>query len=141
MSVIVWDGESLAVDHGINDGHVITPVQKAWVVNGVHLAGVGTAHDIFKMKLWVTEGRKAEQFPQVSDQSHFVIVNPASGLIRYTTKPIGIVHGFNQVALGSGRDFAYGALAMGANAKQAAEAAAKYCVSCSPRIDVFRVML
>lgn len=141
MSVIVWDGKTLAVDRGINDGHVSVPVNKSWQLdNGVIIAGVGSVYDIFLMKAWVIEGRNSARFPKVSPQSHFVIVSPVSGLQRYSAEPIAISHRFHPVALGSGRDFAYGALAVGATAKQAAEAAAKYCVTCSPEIDVYEII-
>lgn len=40
------------------------------------------------------------------------------------------------ICYGEGRDFAYGALEMGANAIKAVEVASKYCISCGMGIDV-----
>lgn len=140
MSVIVWDGAVVAADMSLNDGRVLVPIEKLWRVGGVVLGGVGSIHDIGAMKEWVLEGRKPESYPVVGEHSCFVYVTPERGLIRYTNKPIGIAHGFNKCAFGTGRDFAYGALYIGATSVEAVKAACKYGMDCGSGIIAFQVI-
>ena len=115
-------------------------MQKLWrLPSGEIIGGVGTAHDIFKMKLWVTEGRNPDRFPKVSDTSNFIIVTKLSGLVRYTNSPTPIEHGFNKCAFGSGREFAYGALFAGANATVAVKAACEFATHCGNGVDTFTI--
>jgi ATP-dependent HslUV protease subunit HslV len=113
------------------------PIDKLWRIDGVVVGGVGTAYDISAMRTWVVAGRRPETFPTVTSMSNFVIVTPARGLIRYTNTPMPTAHGFNKCAFGTGRDFAYGALHMGATAVEAVAAAIKYHTQCGSGIQSY----
>lgn len=139
MSVLVWDGEELACDSHANDGRTSFPVEKIWSVNGYLAGGVGLLSDVYSMRDWWMSGRPKDKFPKVSDRSNFVVVSKRHGLVRYTNSPIPTIHGANKIAVGSGCDFAYGALYMGANARQAVEAAIKYCPSCGGEVVSLRL--
>lgn len=145
MSVLVWDGATLACDCSANDGAVRYSIDKMWRVQDgkggyVYMGGVGAVHDISVMKEWAMGGRVPDKFPNVSNSCTFVIVTISTGLIRYTTKPVGIVHGFNKCAFGSGRDFAYGALHHGANAVDAVRAAIRFSQTCGANVSIFEVV-
>lgn len=146
MSIIVWDGKIVAADSYANDGHTVREVEKLWQYGNVVIGGVGLISDIYAMKDWVFKGRKPDGFPSVSSQSTFVYVTPARGLIRYTNKPAGIIHGFKACAFGSASDFAYGAMALASNlgldidAKQIVEAAAKYSADTGGSVSGFQVI-
>lgn len=139
MSIIVWDGYDIASDMAFSDGQVLAKLEKLWKLNDLVIGGVGPVHDVMSMKQWVIDGRNVSDFPKVSQTSTFVVVSAQTGLLRYTDKPVAIAHGFNACAFGSGRDFAYGALHMGANAEGAVRAAAKYSPDCGAGILCFGV--
>ena len=52
------------------------------------------------------------------------------GLWVYEGVPVPVQHGHTPIAFGHGRDFALGAMAMGANAKKAVEITNKYSLQC-----------
>ena len=139
MSVLVWDGISLAADRALNDGHVVVVSDKIWEYKQSIIAGVGIINDIMMMKSWVMDGCNKHQFPKVTATSCFVVVKPGTGLIRYTVSPFAIAHGFNKCAFGTGRDFAYGALACGATAEEAVRAASIYDLHSGKGATSFRL--
>lgn len=138
MSVLVFDGKSVAADGASNDGQILVPTEKLWQYGEAIIGGVGSVHDVSAMRDWVLGGRKREAFPKnLTASSNFVYVSKTRGLVRYTASPLGIIHGFNKVAFGSGRDVAYGALGMNATARQAVELAIRYTTHCGGEILEF----
>lgn len=137
MTVIVWDGKTLATDKAATDGAAQWLTTKAWyhalpVEGRVILSGAGPLQTILQMRNWVLGGMLQNEFPsaQLSPHfCHFVIVSP-SGLRRYEQGPLPIDHGHDKCAFGEGKDFAYGALAMGATAGQAVEIANQHSPHC-----------
>lgn len=140
MTVIVWDGKSLAVDRGVSDGYTMWEQDKAWRHGDAVLTGVGTMTLVLAMRNWYIAGRNPIDFPPeqtLPDRwCEFIVATP-DGLFRYERSHIPIEHGRNKCAFGHGKDFAYGALAMGANAEQAVIIANKFSVHCGMGVDVF----
>lgn len=136
MSVVVWDGKVLATDCAANDGVVQWRSTKAWYHGDnddrVILSGTGPLQSIIQMRDWFIAGANPGAFPhtQIAHTCHFIVVSPYVGLYRYETDPTPIPHEFDVCAFGEGREFAYGALAMGATATQAVEVANMYSPHC-----------
>jgi hypothetical protein len=130
MSVLVWDGVTLATDLASNDGRTLTPVNKIWKKDNAIYAGIGPLSLVAGLRRWYENGADYSKFPQGYAQGQFIVVRKSTGLTRYSLADGPVEHGFNAIALGTGRDFAYGALAVGADARAAVEAANKYCTTC-----------
>jgi hypothetical protein len=141
MTVIVWDGTNLATDKAGTDSHRKWATTKAWYHEGSILTGAGSLKLILEMREWYKRGAKTEDFPNEQRSSHFCqfVVVDEHGLKRYEQSPIPIEHGFNACAFGTGQDFAYGALAMGASAEQSVEATNKFSVNCGHGVEVFTI--
>jgi hypothetical protein len=113
---------------------------KAWRLGNAVLTGVGNMTLVLAMRNWYVAGRDASKFP--TEQTlpdrwcEFIVATP-DGLFRYERSPIPIEHGKNKCAFGYGKDFAYGALAMGATAEQAVSIANKFSPHCGMGVDVF----
>jgi len=140
MTVIVWDGSTLATDKAATDGAAQWETTKAWRWNNEILSGAGPLQTILTMREWYKD-RPGNLFPSVQqgpDWCHFVVVT-RNGLLRYEQGWIPIDHGWDQCAFGEGRDFAYGAMAMGATAAQAVEAANKYSVHCGLGVEEYKL--
>jgi len=132
MTIIVWDGSTLATDCAATDGSAKWQTQKAWYWLGEILSGAGPLHTILEMREWYKGGRIPDKLPKVQlgpHWCHFVVVG-AGGLQRYEQSPIPIEHGYDACAFGEGRDFALGALAMGASAAQAVAVCNQLVPSC-----------
>jgi hypothetical protein len=115
---------------------------KAWRVGNAILTGVGSMTLVLTMRDWYINGHHPIQFP--TEQTlpdrwcEFIVATP-DGLFRYERSPIPIEHGKNKCAFGAGKDFAYGALAMGATAEQAVTIANRYSIHCGMGVDVFNL--
>lgn len=145
MTVIVWDGTTLATDKAASDGVIQWKSEKAWYHgdgdNRIIVSGAGPLHSIMAMKKWFIGGFDGNTFPsiQITDPCHFIVVSPVMGLYRYEGGPAPIDHGHDACAFGEGREFAYGALAMGATAAVAAGIACEYSVHCGLGVQEYRL--
>ena len=148
MTVIAWDGTTLATDSNATDGAAKWQTVKAWYVTDpisgelVILSGAGPVNTILAMREWYKAGAQPDKFPvaQSIAPCHFVVVTK-DGLHRYEGGPVPIEHGTSCCAFGEGRDFAYGAFAMWATAKQAVEAANKYSAHCGGNVMEYSLTL
>lgn len=146
MSIVVWDGDTLATDKAATDGTTKWTATKAWHHNiGSHmpliLSGVGPLQTILAMKNWAVEGADQNNFPSAQLTPlfcHFLIVS-FTGLVRYEQGPIPIDHGRMKCAFGEGAPFAYGAMAMGADAAKAVEIANQHSVHCGLGVDTYKL--
>lgn len=140
MTVVVYDGASLAVDRGVTDGYTMWAQNKAWKFNDCVVTGTGHMATVIAMRDWYMEGANPDKFPAslaLGDTYSELIVVSKAGLIRFERSPIAIEHGHYKCAFGTGKDFAYGALAMGATAEQAVTIANHYSIHCGMGVDVF----
>lgn len=118
MSVIVWDGSTLAADSQINGSGVSHDFNKiveipANVASGKPrtLAGaVGPMEVVGPILHWVIEGQQGN-IPGMWGGGQLILITKEKGLVRYSphsAKPL--LHGFNKIAIGEGAPFAYGAM-------------------------------
>jgi len=146
MTVVVWDGETLAADRAATDGAAQWETEKIWesVILGrrILISGAGPVQTILDMRNWYSAGARPNKFPNTQFQPttwcHFVVVD-SSGLKRWEQGLNPIVHGTNKCAFGEGKDFAYGAMEMGADAVRAVEIANKFSVHCGLGVSHFKI--
>lgn len=147
MTIIVWDGKSLAADRQGTRGdlRVLFPkIKKTTNVVGKSaiLAHSGSASHTLPLFNWWEAGAEPSVYPEFQkDEETGSVLVVASGdtCVTYTTTPYPMQVLDTYGAWGSGRDFAYGALAMGADAKTAVEIAILLCPSCGMGYEVFPV--
>lgn len=142
MTCIAWDGKSVAADRQMNYGNFRREFHKLQQHKREILATCGTACSGLALVEWYVQGCKKQDFPAIqSDKEEWssLIVISVHGVWVYekTSEPLPVYEPF--MAWGSGRDFAMGAMAMGADAKQAVEIACKYDVNCGMGIDVMEI--
>lgn len=141
MTIIVWDGKTLAADKQMTNGGLKHKATKIFKIDG-HLVGVTGDFDYAQAMLeWFRNGAKPESFPDhQKEDSKFVgmlVITPNKQILKYERSPYPI--DFTEcgvTCIGSGRDYAYGALYMGATAYRAVEAACQYDTHCGMGIDV-----
>ena len=137
MTIIVWDGKTLATDRAATDGAAQWQTVKAWFhgegESRIILSGAGPVQAILEMRDWFKAGALHNEFPSVQltpHFCHFVVVSPLVGLYRFEQGTIPIEHGYGPCAFGEGKDFAMGALFMEADAAEAVRAANAFSVHC-----------
>ena len=145
MTVLVWDGLNLATDRQANDGSLKWESSKAWYVssNGeVNIvSGVGLLSHIVTLREWYKDGALPDKYPaEIRPNTAQLIVIRQDGLWVYDGTAYPEHRGFNVCAFGHGRDFAFGALAMGASAKEAVDASNMFCLHTGKGIGEYTLL-
>lgn len=144
MTVIVWDGKSLAADRRSCCGQLIRAKTKIWSVEtprGVALVGYSGEADAGEAVLsWFKAGMSPDGFPSSQrdkDQWSPLIAVWGNGEIwRFERTPHPIVFPSQHYAIGSGRDFALAALYCGKSVREAVEVASHFDSGCGNGVDV-----
>lgn len=136
MSVLVWDGKILAADKQTTNCNSARRTTKIWREGDKLLAAYGTFTQGMAMRNWVKQGMKPEEFPKAEPdiEAGFWVITK-DGVLTFENSPHPIVLEDKYMAEGSGRDFAMGAMAMGANAIKAVEVASKFDIYCGGGVD------
>lgn len=132
MSVLVWDGKTLAADSYGNNGETCFPVVKLWKDDGALFGAVGGVQAVSALRKWI-EDQMLTDYPQEArlNKATLLMVLP-EGVTRYYGSPVPIKTPLKSVlAIGEGSSYAYGALDMGATAEQAVAVAIKRSVHCN----------
>ena len=147
MTVVVWDGTTLSTDKMANDGSLKWESSKAWHTNinrkPVIISGVGLLQHIVFLREWLKKGGKVEDYPRhilTQHHSHQLILVKSDGLWVYEGVPVPVRRGFTPCAFGHGKDFAYGALAMGADSVKAVEVANDCSLQCGKGVQSFNTI-
>lgn len=144
MTVIAWDGKTLAADKQATEGGIRQVTTKIKLITKgrfkAHMiAGAGLTSQANMLMAWFEAGAEPSTFPkyqEVDDLSAaLLVITPDKEILRFDVNPIPTVFYDKTYALGSGREVAIGAMAMGANAVQAVEVASHFCSGCGMGVD------
>lgn len=139
MTVIAWDGKTLAADkQSTNCGYAST-VTKIYRVPGGVVGLAGNAPHAMALLDWFMNGMKPEQWPKpFNDDYASALFVAADGQIH---KYAGDCGPFPEriesksTAIGCGRDYALAAMYLGKSAFEAVQVACALDVSCGQGID------
>lgn len=137
MTVIAWDGTALAADRQTGYGEQKYESEKLWKLdNGEVLAIAGDLAYALKLAEWYKAGADPTKYPNKTGEDWGrIVVASHRGCVTYEGYGMAIPVRAKFAAWGSGRDFALGALAMGADARRAVEITNAHCASCGLGID------
>lgn len=143
MTVIVFDGKTLAADKSASCGGVVQSVTKIQRHGDELLACTGNLSIGLELFDWYKRGALPSTYPPANrdeDKGASLIVVGAGGMVRkYESSPFPIEFNGAFSAFGSGAATALGAMHMGATAKQAVEAAIKWDAGCGLGIDTLEL--
>lgn len=139
MTVIAWDGVTLAADRLATSSGLKMTVNKLYRV-GDMLAGMsGDLASCQMLFTWLQNGAEPETFPAVQkDPEQYAVgllVKPDGALLQYGAHPHPTIFPPQKFAIGSGREFAMGAMAMGADAAKAVDVASQLCAYCGGGVN------
>ena len=142
MSVVAWDGKTIAADRqGTVAGmrHLARKICLLPVVNSV-VAWTGTLDQGVALSAWFTAGADPRSWPEFQkdkeDWTRLIVATP-NRIYTYERLPVLQEIEDSFFAWGSGRDFAMGALAHGADAVTAVEIASAWDAGCGLGVDAF----
>lgn len=142
MSVVAYDGKSLAADRQATCNDMRATTSKIIRVPcGDVLAWTGQQDAGLMMVDWYQHGKQREHYPPVQNTDYWArLIVATQGRVEFYERhplPIRVYDPF--MAWGSGQDFAMGALAMGATAKEAVEVASRFSVNCGCGVEVYEL--
>lgn len=142
MTVIAWDGSVLAADKQATNAGLKMTATKLRKINGCICAATGDWDRAQSLYEWFARGAKPEDFPdfQKTDDGFvgMVVVHPDNTVVKYERAPYPYTIEDKLFAVGSGRDFALGAMATGANAIQAVHIASRFDSGCGMGVDYMK---
>lgn len=139
MTVIAWDGKTLAGDKRTNFGGLHGQTTKVHRIGACLVGCAGNAAHIAELLEWVRAGRIPADLPKAqSDPKECVtmlLIEPDGSVAHYESSPYPIRLANRQWAIGSGRDFALAAMHLGKSAAEAVEVANALDCSCGNGVD------
>lgn len=144
MTVIAWDGTTLAADREAGDSwikcHSIIKIERS---RG-HLIGcAGPSTPAREIMAWFDAGALPLEFPaslRPLDSLTMLVITPDGGVTVYQNTPYPIryvPHAItgNRYAIGSGKEAAMAVMLTGANASRAVELVSLVCSGCGNGVD------
>lgn len=139
MTVIAWDGTTLAADKRAVYGAGTYTITKVFRVDEDRLAGVaGCMARAVLIVDWLRRNGPPEEYPKQEDEADWVscmVIHRDGRIHRYETRGVPMLVENTRHATGSGRDFATAAMHCGCSAAEAVAVACAYSADCGDGID------
>lgn len=139
MTVIAWDGKTLAADkRAINNGFKGGTVTKVHRWQDGLCAFAGDLDVGMQMVDWLRNDRTAANYPKQQQEKNacsLLVINRDGTAHRYESTPVPLLMENTQQAMGSGRDYALAAMHLGYDARRAVEVACALDSGCGNGID------
>ncbi len=139
MTVIAWDGKTLAADKaGTNCGYART-VTKIYSVPGGIVGFSGDGSRAMELLAWFRAGRVVADYPKFQEDADTAVGNifiaEDGRSLTYLHSAYPELHEDKFNAIGAGRDYALAAMYLGFSATRAVEVACALDVNCGNGID------
>lgn len=141
MSIVAWDGKSIAADRMSENVGLAGSCTKLYKINDTILGFTGSLGEGLALIEWAKNGLNPDKYPsfQGTDRWTRLILASKHGVVFYEQACIPIPVNTRFAAWGNGRDLALGAMAHGATAREAVKITSKYNVYCGNGIDEFKL--
>lgn len=140
MTVIAWDGKTLAADKRstlVNLPHTTTKICRSG--DGSLLGVAGDTGMCRTLREWYIAGADREKYPDKDGKCDMVVIAADGRVLLYAAGPDPIHFEDKYFATGSGRDFALSAMHFGLSARDAVEFACRFDVHCGNGIDTLQL--
>jgi hypothetical protein len=144
MTVIAWDGKTLCTDQQANDGSMKWEAEKAWYITNKAtgkiciVTGVGTLGYIIQLRDWFANGMETA-LDITPNMAELIVVDDEGLCVFSGEKTYSPVRLKAPMAFGHGREYAMGAMAMGANASDAVIIANEYSLHCGKGVACYTI--
>ena len=139
MTIIAWDGKTLAADRRAMASGMIFSVTKIFK-SEKGLYGFDGCYSVgLQMVKWLESGENPGDYPDGQKDNerycHMLLITPERKILRYEREVLPIPIDLPFIASGCGRDYAMGAMACGATASEAVEIACRFDNGCGNGVD------
>lgn len=136
MTVIAVRGRTMAADKMTSCGGLeITTTKIARLGDGSIVGGFGNSSRSSAIQQWYVAGADPAKYPDTDGKAGLLVLRSDGKILLFDDGPFPDLVEDEYFAVGSGRDFAIGAMHMGADVQQAVEIAIAHCNSCGRGID------
>lgn len=143
MTVIAWDGKTLAADKRACIGSMIRTTTKIFRVGDCLVGYSGEACFGEQMVAWFKAGAKVDDFPAAQrdkdDWCGLLVIHPDGKIAKYERTPYPLCFEDGQFAFGSGRDYALAAMYCGKTAAEAVEVTCALDNGCGNGVDTLEL--
>lgn len=144
MTVICWDGRTLAADKRMDcNGYPATVTKIFRMPDGSLIGGAGDSDVISALRQWYLDGCNPGAYPDNRGEqgcyATLMVVTAAREVRLYLSSPIPIQMHNQTFAIGSGADYALAVMHLGHSAKKAVEVACALDTGCGNGIDTLRM--
>lgn len=135
MTVVAWDGKTLAVDRKCS-GSKTTTTKKLFEHNGERIAICGNLSTAMALLSWYVSGKDPDTFKWADNEETLLIVVDKEGdVLCFLDEPVPFILTSPFEAWGSGGDVARAAMYLGHDAIKAVEVACALDDGCGNGID------
>lgn len=138
MTVIAWDGKTLAADKMATFGGTPVPTTKIFQIGAELIGCSGLVSECLQFVEWYRKGEPADSKP-VFEEGFSALVVQNGKLYKYERQLVPLHLPVPVWGAGSGADYAIGAMAAGKTAVEAVEIACRFDVNCGLGVDSFTV--
>lgn len=140
MTTCAWDGTFLAADRQATINGVRSVTTKIHKCGSFYYAMSGNVSDCIIVASWLRRGAKPSDSPALDEINSFGFAIKAGKVFSIEGRiPVLVPLDVDQFAAGSGREFAFAALALGKSAEEAVALASQYDICTGMGIQVVRV--
>lgn len=143
MSVIAWDGKTLAADKRASVHGLPVTVTKIFKVPQGIMGFCGNLSQGMELLNWFTDDKcnpdKYPTFQTLDEYCHVVLIRPKGIIHVYEKTPYPYIIEDEQYACGSGRDFALTAMHLGKNSHDAVLIACQFDINCGNGVDTLQL--
>ncbi len=150
MTVIAWDGKTLAADKRASDcgrARTVTKIRRCMKPGATlgHLMGAsGSVNRDAELMAWYENGANPAAFPAGERDekacSMLVVNRPGPEVLFFNGAPFGAMFEDQRFAMGSGRDYAETAMHLGCDAAEAVRVACELDLGCGNGIDTLALL-
>lgn len=136
MTIVCWDGRTLAADKQSSDAGLIRIVTKIRRGRGGALIGCAGDHaTALALFSWWEAGAAPADFPDKDHKADLLVIQPNCLVTVYEGGCGPCLFEDQQYAFGHGRDFATAAMALGKSAREAVELTCRFDIYCGGGVD------
>lgn len=141
MTVIAWDGRTLAADKQGRAGYVKTARTKIQRHAGMLIGTAGERHVADQVVFWIKEGCNPATWPKAAEEgvTDVLVVLPSGVLLLYQSGPHVTPLENSFFAIGCGAEAAMAVVALGHNAHRAVEITCQVVADCGGGIDTLEL--
>ncbi|KVW15396.1 hypothetical protein WK91_18335 [Burkholderia cepacia] len=137
MTIVAWDGKTVAADRMIVDGYAKLPGTKIHRINGELFGCSGCWATGMTRFEWARAGMNPATYPVVPDDQfgRLLRITADGEILLYTVNGLPMRYESPFYAIGSGSEFAMAAMYLGHSAEQAVHVACELSNECGMGID------